>query len=148
MIHKIKFSRRPEYLPTLSQGLIDIIAKRDYPLPEVITAIPLSKQRQRLRGFNQAGEIAKSISKQIGIKNLELIKRVKECPPQSVLKRKERMANVKNAFLYHSEISYQHVAIVDDVITTGSTVNEAAKLLRKKGFMNIEVWALAKTPEY
>lgn len=145
-IHKIKFGHRPDYLPMLCQSLIKTLLSREMDFPQVITAVPLSKQRQQNRGFNQSALIARTISKSTNIPYMNMFKRIKDGPPQSTLSQKLRKTNVRGVFSLSTNKIFQHVAIIDDIITTGSTVNELAKLLKKNGCENIEIWALAKTP--
>jgi len=103
--------------------------------------IPLSKERQRARGFNQAEIIAKGM----GFKTFnEVLKRVKNTPAQARLSAKERWRNVKDAFIASSEVKNRKVLLIDDVMTTGATLNEAAKALKSAGALWIEVLAVAR----
>jgi len=115
-------------------------------LPECIIPVPLHKQRLRERGFNQALELSRIISKQLNVPiDNSLCHRVKATPFQSGFDAKERARNMKNAFIINTHHSYKHVAIFDDVVTTGTTANELAKQLKISGVEMIEVWAIART---
>lgn len=107
-----------------------------------IVPVPLYPKRQRERGYNQSLLIAKILCKQMNIPINLSCYREKETEVQSLTKHEDRKKNVKDAFTTDDDFTGQRIAIVDDVITTGATVNELAKLLKRKGANNIEVWAL------
>ncbi|MCW8883123.1 MAG: phosphoribosyltransferase family protein, partial [Sedimenticola sp.] len=72
--------------------------------------------------------------------------RVLNTPPQAGLKRQQRKQNLRGSFRLKQRLKVEHVALVDDVVTTGSTVFELARLLKKSGIRRVDVWALARTP--
>lgn len=113
-------------------------------MPELIVPMPLHPQRQRQRGFNQAREIARVIGRRqrIPLDDGQVF-RHRATETQSLLAGKERQRNVKGAFDSHWRSIPQSVAIVDDVIATGSTVRELAKCLKRSGVKQVSVWALA-----
>lgn len=115
--------------------------------PEVIIPVPLHPARLRERGYNQALELAHPIAKKLKIKiDKSIAERVKNTLAQALLPAKKREQNMKRAF----EISmvklrpYKHVAVIDDVITTGNTTTELCKILYQKGINKIDVWCVAK----
>lgn len=114
-------------------------------LPECIIPVPLHRYRIRERGYNQALELARPIAKTlhlpIDVKNCN---RILATAAQTSLQKKQRITNVKNAFAI-KPINYNHVAVIDDVITTGSTVHELCLALRKQGVSRIDVWCCART---
>lgn len=113
--------------------------------PELIIPVPLHRNRLKQRGFNQSIELARGVSKGLGIPmQLNHCIRRRDTAPQSGLISKQRRKNVKGAFAIIRPIKEKHVAIFDDVITTGSTVNELAKTLRQHGIEIIEVWSIAR----
>lgn len=112
----------------------------------ILVPIPLSSKRLRKRGYNQAELLAKELEKQFGLTVELLLKRVRETKPQYGLKREERIENIKEAFALNDQRSMTNfqgktVLLVDDVLTTGSTMSEAAKILKKAGAK--EVWGVA-----
>ncbi len=114
-------------------------------LPECLIPTPLHRQRLAERGYNQALCISKIINKHLGIAlESDLVIRVKATQAQSSLGLKQRRHNLKNAFALTALASYRHVAIVDDVMTTGHTVNELAKCLKKGGIERVDVWCVAR----
>ena len=113
--------------------------------PQALIAVPLPRRRLAQRGFNQAFEIAKTVSKTLAIPlDKHLCQRQRYTPPQTSLPAKKRAANVRNAFKLNSLPTSQHIAIIDDVVTTGSTVNEISSLLKAHGVTTIEVWCIAR----
>ena len=113
--------------------------------PELIVPVPLGRRRYRERGFNQAHELARAVSRRANIElRSDLIERIRDTPEQAALPRRQRRRNVRGAFRLTQPLKASHVAIFDDVVTTGSTVNELAKVLRRAGARRIEVWAIAR----
>lgn len=102
---------------------------------ELIVPVPLHKKRYRQRGYNQAFLLAKEISDHTGIKmDNELVVRKRYTDPQKKLGNKDREKNLKNAFeLTREKIEQKHILIIDDIYTTGSTINEIARILKKAG---------------
>lgn len=148
LISQLKFQGNLTYAPLLAQGFINLLKPRKNNLPECIIPVPLHNQRLQERGFNQAIELARIISKQLNIPlDYSLCQRNKATPFQSGLSAKQRKQNLKNAFSVTKSHSYKHVAIFDDVVTTGTTVNEFARVLKQSGVEIIEVWAIARTAD-
>ena len=146
LISNLKFQGNLTHAPLLAHGFMSSIKHRKSNLPECIIPVPLHPQRLRVRGFNQALELARIIAKQLNIPlNYSLCQRDKSTPFQSGLSAKQRKQNLKNAFIVTKPHAYKHVAIFDDVVTTGTTVNELAKQLKNSGVETIEVWAIART---
>ena len=114
--------------------------------PDCIVPIPLHWYRQFNRGFNQADWIARRLARQLDIPvDSALIKRTTATPPQQGLNRKQRLKNLRHAFQLNKSFSGSTIAIVDDVITTGSTLSTIATLLKLKGATKVYGWSLART---
>jgi len=114
-------------------------------LPELLIPIPLHPIKIRQRGYNQAAELAKDLSQRLGIPHTtSLLSRVKNTLPQSSLPFKQRRHNLRHAFRCKTTVAPKHIAIIDDVMTSGFTSNEAAKTLRQQGAEIIEVWTIAR----
>lgn len=146
VIGQLKFHRNLTYAPLLAQSFVNAIKHRRNNLPECIIPVPLHQQRLRERGFNQALELSRIIATQLTIPlDYSLCQRDKATPFQSGLSAKQRKQNLKNAFSVTKSHQYKHVAIFDDVVTTGTTVNELARQLKRSGVETIEVWAIART---
>lgn len=113
---------------------------------DVIIPMPLHPQRLKERGFNQSLEIAKLLAKQSNIAlDYTSCTRTKYTPPQASLPLKERVKNIKGAFACSADLAGKRIAIVDDVMTTGASLNELAKTLKKAGAQHIECWVVART---
>jgi ComF family protein len=117
-------------------------------LPDKIIPVPLHPQRLRERGFNQAVEIGRPIQKKTGIfLDINSCFRIKHTAAQATLKAEKRVDNLKNAFAINQDLTGQHIAILDDVITTGHTVTELSKTLKKAGAKRIDIWACARAQQ-
>lgn len=113
--------------------------------PECIIPVPLHKNRIRQRGYNQALELARPIARRLGIAlDLSHCRRQRETLEQSQLAAKQRRKNVRGAFELQPGFKPKHVAIVDDVMTTGQTVGELARLLTRHGVQQVDVWVCAR----
>jgi len=115
---------------------------------EAIIPIPLHPGRLRERGFNQAALLAADIAKQLSIPLIQnTLIRQKPSPPQAGLDADCRQKNIKGAFSINKKNSLPgSVALVDDVMTTGSTLREAAKTLLDAGVQRVDCWVIARTP--
>lgn len=115
---------------------------------DIIIPIPIHKKRKSIRGYNQSELISKEIVKKITNLKIEtnIIIKNKNTMPQSVLNRKERNENVKNVYIIKNteKINNKKVLLLDDIYTTGSTVNECSKLLKLNGAKEIGIITLAK----
>lgn len=115
---------------------------------DIIIPIPIHKKRKSIRGYNQSELISKEIVKKITNLKIEtnIIIKNKNTMPQSVLNRKERNENVKNVYIIKNteKINNKRVLLLDDIYTTGSTVNECSKLLKLNGAKEIGIITLAK----
>lgn len=116
-------------------------------LPDLLLPMPLHKTKQRERGFNQSELIANPLGKKFGIRvDNRLCKRIKNTPRQAGLNRRERARNLKNAFqVSQLPASIEHIAIIDDVVTTGASCRALATALLTAGAKRIDVWAVART---
>ena len=144
LITTLKFNRQYKNARLLASLLVSHINKTAE-MPDLIIPVPLHKQRFHERGFNQSLEIALILSKQLNVplNNTSCI-RHRNTPHQINLHAKQRKNNIKNAFKIISPITADHVVILDDVMTTGSTVNELAKVLKKAGVTRVDVWVCAR----
>jgi ComF family protein len=122
------------------------IAARLDERPDIIVPMPLADARLRERGFNQAQEIARHVAKITGITLLpRACRKVRDTAPQAALPWKERAKNVRKAFVCDVDFTGKHVAIVDDVMTTGATLNELARNLKRAGAARVTGLIVART---
>lgn len=115
------------------------------PRPDLIIPVPLHPARLASRGYNQALELGRPLARALGASLApNLCRRVRDTATQSRLDLEERRRNVRGAFAVTGAVP-PHVAILDDVITTGATLGELARVLRRAGARYVEAWALART---
>lgn len=145
LIHAFKFHHQFSVLPVLSEPLLEQIRKQ--PLPEVIVPMPLHAQRLRQRGYNQALLLAQHLSRHLKIPLLKTAcHRTRHTVEQSGLSRTERANNLRRAFACGAQVHGQHVALVDDVMTSGSSAHWLAQAMRDAGALSVRCWVLARTP--
>ena len=138
----------------VGKGLSDIFCESVFhyyqqqhlPLPSLITPVPLHWRGQWGRGFNQSAFFSRELSKHLGIKYFDGSRRIKATKPQKALSQKERIKSLRNSFLVTPPLNGESIVIVDDVMTTGATVNTLAAEFKKAGAGTISVWVLARTP--
>ncbi len=147
IIHSIKYYGFRKIGIQLGLELGKLIKNQFNQSYDLIVPVPIHSARLRERGFNQAEYIAKGISPMLGIKvHTKLIKRFKYTTTQTILSAEERRSNVQNVFKGYNEntkLSDEIILLVDDVLTTGSTINECAKTLLNLGARRIDVATLA-----
>ncbi len=144
--------QRFKYSGDLAVGrwLADELARRvaGEPHPDLLVAPPLGAARLRERGFNQGLELAKAVGARLTVRcDLFALARVRETAPQARLSRRARFANLRRAFHCRRALEGTHVALVDDVLTTGATAHAIARELKRAGAKRVSVWALARAPE-
>ena len=146
LVHQLKFGEKISYARSigemLQQKLLEIGENPDCLLP-----VSLHVSRLRQRGFNQSIEISRVIAKKLAIPiEYDAVVRHRHTPAQTGLDAKQRKKNIIGAFSVVQELNYQHVLIVDDVMTTGATVNELARVLKKNNVARVGVLTIARAP--
>jgi ComF family protein len=144
-VRSLKFKGERVYARVFGMLLADARLAMNVPLPEVVVPVPLHDSRYRERGFNQAQDVARYAARRLRLPVASrcLIRRV-ATREQSGLPLAERVSNVRNAFALRAPLPASRIALVDDVLTTGSTVSEAARALKNAGATDIELWAIAR----
>jgi ComF family protein len=146
LIQRLKFSGELAIAPLLARQLTRKIAERTDPLPELLIPVPLHYTRLRERGFNQSTELARQLSRWLRIPvQHKLCRRIRFTPPQSLAPPAARRRNLHRAFRVEGRLCAEHVAIIDDVLTTGHTASELAGVLRQAGARFVEVWIIARS---
>lgn len=144
-IHKLKYQRKLACGRDLGTLLAREIEARLPELPEALVPVPLHWRRQLQRGFNQSVEIARPVAGALDIPIVAgLVKRRVHTPPQVGLSPAQRRGNIRRVFELTTKPLPRSAAIIDDVITSGSTVTELARCLRAAGVEHVQVWALAR----
>lgn len=140
-----KFQRKLKLARLFGQLMAEHLAQSLDAPPGLILPVPLHRGRLRERGYNQALELARPVARRLELPLApNLCRRSRATASQSDLDAKARRRNVRGAFELTSPLPAQRIAIVDDVISTGSTVGELARLLKRAGAKEVEVWALAR----
>ena len=127
--------------------LIKLLQENIDDLPDCIIPVPLHKKRLVKRGLNQSLEIARPVARKFKIPiDLKLVHRARQTLAQADLDAAQRKRNVNNCFeiICENKIRHDHVVIIDDVITTGSTINALAKVLKQSGVKKVGVWSVAR----
>ncbi|MBR2187351.1 MAG: ComF family protein [Lachnospiraceae bacterium] len=141
-IYRFKYRGKQEYADFYGESIVRYLGREIESLgADALIPVPLHKDRQKKRGYNQASLIAKKLSKLTGIRlEDDLVRRVAATRPQKNLNREERRKNLKRAFLLSRNIvKLTRVIIVDDIYTTGSTVDEMSLLLKEAGVREVYV---------
>ena len=145
LVAGLKFHERLAGGRLLGELLARHLLARVNPLPELILPIPLHPRRLRQRGFNQAMELALPVGRRLGIPlDRKSCRRKRPTQPQTELDLVQRRRNLRKAFALSGALPARHIALVDDVVTTGSTSDELARLLKRAGAERVEVWAAAR----
>jgi ComF family protein len=149
VIHKLKYGYIEDLSIPLSLLILNHLQTIDCQIDKrfVIIPVPMYLKKKRRRGFNQSEEIAKLISVSTGIPLSTTLIKTKETKPQMDLNRKERTENIKNCFAVKNkeEVENKTILLLDDVYTTGMTMDECAKVLKENG--SKEVWGLSVARE-
>lgn len=144
-IQSLKYHRQLRFAVGLGAMICARAWKDPRPPPDVLVPVPLHRRRLRARGFNQSLEIARRVGAELGIEvRYEMLARIRHTAPQTSLSRAERQRNVQGAFRAATAVP-AHVALIDDVVTSGSTANAAARELKRAGARMVSIWAAART---
>jgi len=144
LIQQFKFNRKLEYSRLFSVLLAEKLNLLDEQ-PDLIIAVPLHNSRLRSRGYNQAWELARHLSRLSGIPaSHKVCSRIKKTPLQTGLKASERKRNLKQAFAITGNVKGLHICIVDDVMTTGSTLEAIASVLKVAGAAHVSGLVVAR----
>lgn len=145
LIKRLKFSSELAICPFFSRLLAERISGETSRLPELILPVPLHYTRLRERGFNQSTELARRLGHALDIHvDYRLCMRTRSTQPQSLLPLAERGKNIRGAFEIRKTLIATHIAILDDVMTTGHTSGELAATLKQAGAKQVEVWVVAR----
>ena len=146
-IQTFKYQDRLRNVAPLAAGICARVWQQPTatPLPDVIVPVPLHQKRLRQRGFNQALLLARAVGDELGVDvNGDWLARVKHTKTQTGLGKRARAENVRGAFVA-ADRPPPFVALIDDVVTSGSTVNACARALKNAGVESVGVWAAART---
>lgn len=142
LLQQYKYGGNLALAPLFARAL----AIKLHDVADVIVPMPLSPLRLRSRGFNQALEIARGLGHAIHTRvSVDACRRVREGVPQASLPWAQRARNIRAAFVCDADVRGLRVAIVDDVMTSGATLDELARSLRRAGAAHVQGWVVART---
>ncbi len=143
-IRNLKFQQELPIAKFLGRLLAEKISGTDN---SILVPVPLHHRRLRQRGFNQALEIARPLKKHGYRLDARCCTRTRHTPPQSGLPAATRLHNLRDAFRVNKNIAGENIMLIDDVLTTGTTLNALAGTLKQAGAVRVEAWVIARTPE-
>ena len=144
LILRLKYGAQLTLVAGLSSLLHDCVKQASR--PDLIVPMPMSTGRLRSRGFNQAALLASALARSLGLSvGLEACARTQDVRPQAELKLADRAANVRGIFACRADVRGKHIAVVDDVMTSGASLAELARTLRGAGAARVSNWVLART---
>ena len=147
LIHRFKYHEQRQLARVLATLLVEEIRRQcASDLPQFIVPMPMPVSRMRARGFNQALDLAHWISKPLNLPvGRDLVTRIEDTESLAGLSRQARQQRILGAFRASEEVQGKHLAIVDDVFTTGASARELARELYDSGAASVELWVLART---
>ena len=144
LIIKFKYGETPTLAKPLAHLFHQQFFEQGIETPDLLISVPMHHSRLRQRGYNQSIELCRHLSRVMGIPTShKIIAKCKLTPAQANLNLKRRKQNMRGSFSAGNPMQFNHIAIVDDVITTGATANEIAKVLKQMGVDYVQVWTLA-----
>lgn len=146
-LHRYKFSHTTAYADVYSKFIVKCIDENEISC-DIITWVPLSRKRKRKRGYNQSELLGRLIAKSLGMDCAELLKKLRDNPPQSLTGNAEkRRANAAGTYVCRKKslVDGKSVLLIDDIVTTGSTLSECAKMLKQAGAKEVICATVARS---
>jgi ComF family protein len=144
LIRRLKYGGALHLARPLAEGLMRAAAGCGP--PDVLLAMPLSPRRRRQRGYNQAHEIAARLARHFKRPLLTGVRRIRDTEAQAGLNFAQRRDNMVGAFACGTAVAGLHIAVVDDVMTSGATMDALARVLKVHGARRVSAWVVARTP--
>ena len=145
----LKYRQQLSFARTAAGVIVDTVLARGQKKPDFLCAVPMTRRALRRRGLNQSAFIARLASRTLGIPvNISLLKKVRNTDQQSALSAKKRRSNLIGVFTCKRRLEGQHIALIDDILTTGATANEVSKVLKLAGAARVDLWVCARTGEH
>lgn len=146
-IHALKYRAQFQQASVLAAAFASRLGSRTSARPTLLIPVPLHWRRQWWRGYNQSLELAHGVGAALNIAvDHEAATRTRPTPDQIGLTAAERRRNLKGAFAVSPRVAGHHVALMDDVMTTGATLEELARSCKAAGAVTVEAWAVARQP--
>ena len=147
MLCSLKYAGRLQWARTAAGLIVDCVLQQNLDMPQLLLPVPMTRKAVRRRGFNQSAYIARLVGRQLKIKvGFDVVHKTRETHRQSTLSRSQRQQNITGAFALTRSVAGNRVAIVDDVVTSCSTVAELDGVIKAAGASEANVWACARTP--
>jgi ComF family protein len=151
LVTAFKFHAALDLAPVFARAIANAAGAAEAPLPDLLLPVPLAAARLRERGYNQAWELARRTGQQLGIPaHASMLVRIRDTLHQLSLPPAARAGNVHGAFAVEParrrEVAGRSIAVVDDVMTTGSTAATIASVLKQAGAAQVSIWVYARTP--
>ncbi len=145
LLPRLKFHRDLAAGRLLAELMVPLLEKQ--PRPQALVPVPLHRRRLRQRGYDQALELARPLARRLDLPLLPgALRRIRYTAPQSELDARHRRRNLRAAFVAGNVLLPDHVALIDDVMTTGQTLHAAARALRRAGVTRVDAWVCARVP--
>lgn len=145
LLHRFKYQNGLYLGPFLGQLIFNAKEQKKLPTPECLIPVPLHASKIKHRGFNQTLILTQFLAKRLHIPyDVKHCRKITNTLAQAHLDKIKRSGNIKKAFVV-DKLPYRHIALVDDLLTTGSTLNELAKQLKKAGVCQVDIWCCART---
>lgn len=151
LIHRLKVSRRFTDVPMLGHLLVQEVVRvwPDLPADLTLVPVPSSGQAIRRRGFNPAAEVASVLARRLNRRyKPDIVRRVRDGHKQATLNREERLISMNGVYQLAADVQGARIAVVDDVLTTGSTIHTIAQMLKRSGATSVYGLVLARTPRF
>ena len=151
LVLQLKFGAQLALAPWMARTLHDAALRAAWPAPDLLCPVPLGARRLAERGYNQALEVARPLARLLDAECVpRLARRVVETAAQSGVEPAERQRNVRGAFAMELEerVAGRHVGVVDDVMTSGHTLDELARVLKRAGAARVTNFVFARTPPH
>jgi len=145
LLQGLKYGGELALARPLGEGLANALLDAGAERPDRLVPMPLAAARARARGFNQSRLIAAVLARALRVPLHDALARMRETPPQAGLSLAARVTNVANAFHADARVAGRHLAIVDDVMTTGATLASATRALKAAGAADVHTWVVART---
>ena len=145
LVQGLKFGRRLGLARLTGALLAQAATAQHWPRPDLLIPVPLHDTRLRQRGYDQAQVLAREVGRRLDVPvDWRTCRRVRATAPQSGLDRVSRQRNVRGAFAVTKPPGVDHVAVLDDVMTTGATVGALVTALKRAGVARVDVWTLCR----
>lgn len=147
LMRQLKKERKHRIAEVFARYLAHHLEAEGFDTPDILCPYPIHWRRRLTRSFNQSELIAEALSQKLDIPLVRALRKPRATPEQKGLSRKKRLRNLAGSLEVSCDVKGHHVALVDDVITTGASVESATRILLNAGASRVDIWAIARTPK-